>query len=137
MASLFHRPDKRDWFLILIGALSLLIGYGYILAATPPSVRNPLTLALKIMPLWVWGAVWVAAGLYCIFAGLTDRRVGGFTIAPAMPIMWGVWYLLGWLDGDAPRGWITTGIFWALAGAVISVAGLTDPRPIATPKGQP
>ncbi len=127
---LLNLPDRRDWFLALIGALALLLGYAYTVVHIPPGVKNPIRVALQLMPLWAWGAAWVAAGAYCILAAFTDRRVGGFTVAPFMPSVWGFAYLVGWINGDADRGWITTGIFWALAGAVYCVAGLIDPAPL-------
>jgi hypothetical protein len=127
---LIHLPDRRDWFLIMIGALWVLLGYAYTGVHVPPGAKSPIRIALQIMPLWAWGLSWLLAGLYCILAAFTDRRVGGFTVAPFMPGVWGLAYLAGWIEGDAPRGWLSVGIFWALAGSICFVAGLIDPRPV-------
>jgi hypothetical protein len=124
-------PDRRDGFLILIGALSLLLGYAYAISPAPQTMKSAIGTALNFAPLWVYGVAWLAAGGYCLAAGFTDRRIGGFAVAAAMPTLWGSVYLLSWLHGDSGRGWLTAGIFWALAGAVICVSGLVDPSPIA------
>jgi len=130
---MFGQVDRRDRFLVLIGALALLLGYAYSVAKVPRGVRSSLSTALHIAPLWVYGMAWLAAGVYCIAAAVT-RRVNGFPIASATPTLWGSVYIIGWLHGDPGRGWVTAGIFYALAGAVYCVAGLVDPDPITSRK---
>jgi hypothetical protein len=131
---LIHLPDRRDWFLVMIGVVWLLLGYAYTLVHIPRGVKVPIRLALEVMPLWAWGVAWVVAGAYCVLAAFTDRKVGGFTVAPMMPTIWGFAYLAGWLHGDADRGWITVAIFWALAAAIMFVARLIDPRAALAPR---
>lgn len=126
----FQRPDLRDWFLIIIGLLALLLGYAYGVAHVPHGVRTSLSTALSVLPLKAYAALWLATGLYCVLAGLTARRIGGFVVASMMFILWGLLYLLGWLAGDPGRGWVTAAIFGALAAAVYCVSGLVDPTPI-------
>lgn len=128
--SRFQRPDLRDWFLIIIGALALLLGYAYGVARVPHGVRTSLSTALTVLPLKAYAAMWGASGLYCILAGVTARRIGGFVVASMMFILWGMLYLLGWFAGDPGRGWVTAAIFAALAAAVYCVSGLVDPSPI-------
>jgi hypothetical protein len=127
-----QRPDRRDGFLILIGVLSLILGYSYSLAHVSQTVHLALRTATEFVPLRVLAAGWLIAGGYCILAALTRRPIGGFTVAVIMPTGWGTAYFVGWLNGDVGRGWVTAVLFWALAGAVFEVAGLVDPTPIAT-----
>lgn len=124
------RPDRRDGFLVLIGLLSLLLGYAYTVATVPHGVRTSLSTALHLAPLSVYGIAWLACGAACITAALTGWAALGFPIASATPFLWGSLYFVGWLCGDPGRGWVTAAIFYALAGAVYCVAGLIDPRPI-------
>jgi hypothetical protein len=126
----WQRPDLRDWFLILIGILALLLGYAYGVARVPHGVRTSLSTGLSVMPLRGYAALWAAAGAYCIVAGFTARRIGGFTVASFMFTLWGMVYLIGWLHGDPGRGWVTAAIFAGFAGAIYCVSGLVDPTPI-------
>jgi hypothetical protein len=132
----FQRPDLRDAFLMLIGALSLLLGYAYGVAHIPKNVHTALYTATLILPLKAYAAAWIASGVYCVVAGLSARHIGGFTAAVLMPTVWGAVYMIGWVNGDTGRGWVTACIFWALAGAVYCVSGLVDPTPIARPLGE-
>lgn len=120
---------------MLIGALSLLLGYAYSVARVPHGVRSSLSTALQLAPLWVYGVAWLLTGVCCVAAALS-RRVNGFPVASGMPTLWGSAYLIGWVHGDPGRGWLTAAIFYVLAGAVYCVAGLVDPDPIATPRGR-
>lgn len=129
-----RRPDRRGGFLLLIGALALLLGYAYTVADIPHGVRTSLSTALHLAPLWVFGCGWLLTGLCCIIAALS--RLNGFPVAAGMLTLWGSAYLVGWINGDPGRGWVTAGIFYALAGAVYCVAGLVDPTPITRPRGR-
>lgn len=131
-----QRPDLRDWFLITIGALALLLGYAYGVADVPHGVRTSLSTATTILPLRAYAALWAAVGLYCIASGLTAHRIGGFTVASTMLTLWAIAYLIGWLLGDPGRGWVTAAIFATLAGGVYCVSGLVDPTPIAEARQQ-
>jgi vacuolar-type H+-ATPase subunit I/STV1 len=127
---LLQRPDLRDWFLIIFGVLALLLGYAYGVARVPHGVRTSIYTATQILPLKAYAFMWAAAGAYSVAAGLTSRRVGGFTVASAMFTLWGLIYLIGWLNGDPGRGWVTAALFGGLAAAVYCVSGLVDPTPI-------
>ncbi|WP_165242167.1 hypothetical protein [Corynebacterium lizhenjunii] len=56
----------------------------------------------------VWGAVWVATGLFCLVA----TRVGAWLpaavgMAVGLHLAWAASYLLGTLAGDTARGWVS------------------------------
>jgi hypothetical protein len=133
MRRMFSKPDRRDRFLVLMGAVFVLLGYAYTIVTVPHGVRTPIDTIIGHVPLWAFGIAWLATGVYSVMAGFTDRHIGGFTVAVAMPFLWGAIYLVSWINGDPGRGWVTTGVFWGLSAAVYSVAGLVDPTPIATP----
>jgi len=131
----WQRPDLRDWFLMTIGGLGLLLGYAYAVATIPHSVRTSLSTATEFVPLRVYGVLWLVAGAYCVVSGLALRRIGGFTVATGMFTLWGLAYLIGWLHGDPGRGWVTAALFGGLARAVYCVSGLVDPTPIIVKAG--
>lgn len=121
-----RKPDRRDGFLLLIGALSLLLGFAYAISKVPPNVHNSLSAVTRYVPLHYFGALWLLAGFLCISSAFFRRPSNGFAFAAFMPTVWGAAYLYGWLAGEPGRGYITAGIFWALAGAIACVSGLMD-----------
>jgi hypothetical protein len=125
----YSRPDRRDAYLILKGMLFLVLGYAYAVARVPGTTRNSLSTATSLLPLHFYGWCWVAAGLYCILAAFS-RRGGGFAVGVFMPSVWGLIYLICWINGDPGRGWVSTAIFWSIAGAMFCASGLIDPTPV-------
>jgi len=123
---------RRGAFLILFGAVYLLIGYSY-LTLTPASetaVRHALRLALNAAPLPAWGWAWITAGVTAAACGAVcpGRKAVGYGVAVAPPALWAVVYLAAWLAGDVPRGWVSAAIYAALAAAVAVIAGMPEPR---------
>lgn len=127
LRSLIARPDRRDNYLLGKGILSVFVGYAYTVAPVPRASRNALSTATELVPLWVYGALWIAAGAYCIVAAYVPRNIGGFRVSVIMPAVWGSLYLACWLNGDPGRGWVLAGIFWSIARATYCASGLIDP----------
>lgn len=128
-----NRPDRSDAYLMVKGALFLSLGIAYTLVDVPSSARNSLSTVTDFIPLHVFGYLWLAVGFYCIAAGLFDWKVIGFAVGIIMPILWGLIYGVCWIHGDPGRGWVSTVLFWAIAGAMYCAAGMVDPRPIVKP----
>ena len=135
------RVGRRGLFLVLFGAVYLLIGYSYLTVSqtSQPLVKHALRLALNVAPLTVYGWLWVAAGGLAAVSGLftitSSRRPIGFIAAVVMPSLWTLVYLAAWIDGDVPRGWVSALLFGLLAAAVWVVAGMPDPHEF--PKAKP
>jgi hypothetical protein len=125
-----NKPDRRDGYLFLKGALFVFLGYAYAVAHVPSTTRNSLSTVTQYVPLWVFGVLWMAAGTYCITAGFSRRKLDGFAVGVLMPSIWGLLYLICWIHGDPGRGWVSAGIFWAIAGAMYCASGLIDPMPV-------
>lgn len=123
----FNRPDRRDTYLLIKGAMHILVGYAYALAPVPSATRNSLSTATDYIPLWVYGCLWIAAGVYIIVAALSTRPIGGWTVGVFTPALWGVLYTICWLHGDPGRGWVLGGVFCCIAGAMYCACGLIDP----------
>ena len=121
---------RRGVFLILFGAVYLLIGYSYLGVHVTPAVRHALRLALNLAPLTVYAWLWLGSGTVLVLSGLVSpgRKPVGFTVAVVMPVLWAVVYSAAWIAGDIPRGWVQAAIFAALAAAVAVVAGMPEPR---------
>lgn len=125
---LSRQLGRRGAFLLSFGFIWALIGYGMITAPQPD--KRGLVVPLTWLPLWVWGCLWLAAGLVAIgSAFLPGRRdAPGFVALLVIVLPWGLGYLLSWWPLQTfPRGWIAASLYGALGAAVVVVAGWAEP----------
>ena len=118
---------RRGAILLSYGVVWAIIGYGQI-TSPAPDLRG-LRLLLQMMPLDVWGWIWVASGLIAIISAWLpqERDWPGFLALPLMVLPWAVSYLLAWIIGDFPRGWVAAVVWGAIAAPVLVTAGWREP----------
>ena len=118
---------RRGAILLCYGVVWAIIGYGQI-TAPQPDLRG-LRLLLQIMPLAAWGWLWVASGLIAVVSAWLPqgRDWPGFLALPLMVLPWAASYLLAWILGDFPRGWVAAVVWGAIAAPVLVVAGWREP----------
>ncbi|MFE6126820.1 hypothetical protein ACFQ6Q_00885 [Streptomyces sp. NPDC056437] len=118
---------RRGAYLLSIGTVWTLIGYGMVTAPQPD--QRGLRLLLDRVPLEVWGWLWIAAGLTAIVSAFLPegRDWPGFLVLPLMVLPWVISYLVAWWQGDFPRGWIAAALYGALAAGIFVVAGWREP----------
>lgn len=118
---------RRGAILLSYGIVWAIIGYGQI-TSPAPDLRG-LRLLLQTMPLEAWGWIWVASGIIAIISAWLPqgRDWPGFLALPLMVLPWMVSYLLAWIIGDFPRGWVATVVWGAIAAPVLVVAGWREP----------
>jgi len=118
---------RRGAILLSYGIVWAIIGYGQI-TSPAPDLRG-LRLLLQTMPLDAWGWIWVASGIIAIVSAWLPqgRDWPGFLALPLMVLPWMVSYLLAWIIGDFPRGWVATVVWGAIAAPVLVVAGWREP----------
>lgn len=118
---------RRGAILLCYGVVWAIIGYGQI-TAPAPDLRG-LRLLLQMMPLDVWGWIWVVSGLIAIVSAWLppEKDWPGFLALPLMVLPWTVSYLLAWILGDYPRGWLASVVWGAIAAPVLVVAGWREP----------
>jgi hypothetical protein len=121
---------RRGAILASYGTMWALYGYGQLISPQPD--QRGLTLATQMLPLHVWGWLWIATGLIAIASSWMPQGVDwpGFLALPLIVLPWMLSYLTSWLQGDFPRGWVAAAVWAVVAVPVIVVAGWREaPRP--------
>ena len=118
---------RRGAILLCYGTVWALYGYAQIVSPQPD--QRGLTAALELMPLDAWGALWVAIGIVALVSAWLPqgRDWVAFLLLPLMVVPWIVSYLIAWIVGDFPRGWVATLVWAAIAVPVWVVAGWREP----------
>lgn len=118
---------RRGAILLSYGTVWLLVGYGQLVSPQPD--QRGLHLALQLLPLTVWGWLWIAAGLIALVSAWMPQGVdwAGFLALPLIVLPWMASYLVSWLQGDFPRGWIAAVVWAAIAVPVLVAAGWREP----------
>jgi hypothetical protein len=116
----------RGKFLILFAMIYSLVGYSYVMAGITATRRAtfgwlPDWLSFSILA-WPW---LIAAGIAVVSAILynpprTDRF--GFMALAVVPMVWGCMFLISWLAGFAPTGWISAITYFAFSATVTLVS---------------
>jgi fatty acid desaturase len=118
---------RRGAILLCYGTVWALYGYAQITSPQPD--QRGLQPILERVPLTVWGCLWVATGLTAIVSAFLPqgRDWVGFLALPGMVLPWMTSYLLAWLMGDFPRGWVAALVWAVIAVPVLVVAGWREP----------
>lgn len=127
-----YRIGRRGLFLALFGIAYLLIGQALIKVDVTPEINHLFRFATFFMPIYGWGIAWVVCGCIAILDGLWHRGTDiiGFTVAVLIPLAWSIVYLAAWIQEDRPHSnlWQSSLLYAVLAGAVLIVAGMPEPR---------
>lgn len=114
---------------MLLGVAVLAQGVGYLLR---DSEGAPDAIKRLVLPMCVWGAVWIAAGSWCIYQALTPPQ-SHTDVWPVVGItcLWAAAYAVHWvilgINGDWSSNW-STAVAWAgLACLIISWARCVNP----------
>jgi hypothetical protein len=118
---------RRGAILLCYGTVWALYGYAQLVSPQPD--QRGLTLAIQIMPLHVWGWLWIAAGLIALMSAWLPQGAdwAGFLALPLIVLPWMLSYLTSWLQGDFPRGWVSAAVWAVIAVPVLVVAGWREP----------
>ncbi|MFF5445503.1 hypothetical protein [Streptomyces sp. NPDC012888] len=118
---------RRGAILSCYGLVWLLYGYGQI--TTPQPDQRGLQTLLALMPLTAWGWVWIAAGVVALVSAWAPpgRDAAAFYVLPLIVVPWMASYLVAWLLGDYPRGWVAAAVWAVITVPVLVTAGWPEP----------
>lgn len=118
---------RRGAILLSYGTVWAL--YGYAQLVTPQADQRGLDLALQLLPLHVWGWLWIGAGAVALVAAWVPQGVDwpGFLALPLIALPWWLSYMTAWIQGVFPRGWVVAAVWAAIAVPVLVVAGWREP----------
>jgi hypothetical protein len=125
---------RRGAFLCLFATVYLLIGYSYLSLPSTAARSTAFRWLPDWFPLTYLGWPWIIAGLIAITSSYayepprSDRA--GFSAMTAVPLAWSLMFLLLWLAGFAPTGWISASTYAGFAAGVMVVSGWPNPVPI-------
>lgn len=89
------------------------------------SLLNPSetqTATLHPVPPQIWAVIWLVEAVMCVMGAVAHRfdRIA-FAVAGGVVFAWSVAYLLAWVVGTAPRGWLGAVIYMELAVLIATV----------------
>jgi len=125
------RPWQRHSLVLTVaGLVYVIVGIAYALIPLTPARAQTLQLALWLMPIQAWAAVWVAAGGCAIVSGRWPEfsDTWGYIALEALSTLWAVFYLLAVFAGHGAG--VSGFCVWALVAFVWwAVSGLRNPVP--------
>lgn len=127
-----HVDGKRGQFLLVGSGAFTAIGASYILVTTESRSKAFSWLPLHLGP-GELGWVWVAVGLFGLFVGALSKCLPpkfnsvayGALITP--PVLWAVVFLIAWVIGAHPLGWVSAISYALMAGWILVVSDWPNP----------
>jgi hypothetical protein len=122
-----HRLGRRGRCLLFFALLDLIYGASL---ADPDAETRPGTFLdwmATVTPLWTWAALWIVAGLICLWYAFQQCDRVGYTAAIFIKVVWGLACIGAWLVGDVERGYAPAAIWLAFALLVANLAGWPEP----------
>lgn len=125
------RPWRRHSLVLLVAGLAYVaIGLSLILTELTPPRAQALEVALKRMPIDVWGCVWIAAGILCVISSRWPPIVEtwGYMVLTGLSAGWSATYGLGVIFAHSPASNWSSAITWALMAFLWwAISGLINP----------
>lgn len=123
MRRLVNRMGRRGYFLGFFGILGLVYSL-YLIKPPAETKTGPSYKQLgTILPLRAVGFLWLAMALICLVQMWTKRDKLAFMLSSGVFGGWGLIYLSGWIFNIIPLGWLSSAIWFVLAGGSMIVSG--------------
>jgi hypothetical protein len=128
---LLDRVGRRGAALLFFAGIDAMWAFALL---NPPSPMTPAyAWPATVAPLWAWALAWAGVGLVCVVFAFRRHDTPAFTAAVTIKVLWGGIVVLGWITGQAERGYVLATFFLAFAAFVFLIAGgipAPPPRPV-------
>lgn len=136
--NLRRQVGRRGAALLFFAALDIVYCHALLFPSRRARDSDSLQYLARILPLWVWAAIWGTVGVLCLVQAFRRKDSLAFSVAIGVKVLWGLVSLFGWLLGGVDRGYVTAAIWLAFAGFVAIIASWPEPingrgRPRWTP----
>lgn len=120
----------RRWGLGSVSVVYFSRGLAYSGTAIPEPLPLGLNTISELVPIWVYGILWIAAGIDCLWVAHKRKAPLAVAFMTGMPTLWGSAYLISWVaSGFDSRDWITVILYYCLA--MIAVCfGVIPPKEV-------
>lgn len=127
---LWDRLGPRGLCLLSWAWVDSMFGIGML--AAPGQIRAAPAYSFpgKLLPVPLWGAIWLLTAVVLIFFAFRQKDSPGFAVAIAIKLFWGILMAGGWLTGEIPRGYVSMG-WWVGAAVVVAVCSRYLPLRVA------
>jgi hypothetical protein len=118
---------RRGAFQALFAAAYLALGASYAFLPSSPGRAQALAYLPDFIPLNILGLIWLVAGVFGVVGATRPRPKDewSFMVLTLAPTVWGCLYLAASFTGTSAQGWVTSVLYWCIAGAVMVVSGMT------------
>lgn len=131
------RPFRRHSLVLLVlGGVYVLIGLAYGLSPTTPERSVSLHVALQIMPMGYWGALWIVIGSLGMISSRwpIPSEKWGYSVLSGMSALWACFYAWGPILYGAPVGMLSAALAWGMVSFLWwAISGLINPIPHKVP----
>jgi hypothetical protein len=118
-----HRTGRRGAFLLFLAVLDLCYGYALTVMAVAPLKHAPSYL----LPVHVWGWIWIGTGAVCASGVFMARDWPQFTVAAAMQATWGLLWADLWIVQGVPGGWVSITVWLSFGLTTVLIGGWPEP----------
>jgi hypothetical protein len=127
-----HRKiGRRGACLLIFGFVPAMIGASLFVQPHDRHGQSRIVPVLgHIAPAGFWAVLWVVLGvgaMVCSFFGWRAMRIG-YTLAYALPLIWGAADFVSWALGELPVGWVASFIYLGYSLLVVIVSGWDEPN---------
>ncbi len=118
--------------MLLLGSMFVLIGVTILQTRDEmtgsPFARRAYEAHLDLMPLGVWGSLFIACGAVALGSAFIRQHTWwGFTALMAVSSLWGLEFVASWMQNGYGRAWLGA-LQWAIVvGVLLIIVGWEDP----------
>jgi hypothetical protein len=123
-----RHAGRRGAFLAFLTVLDL--AFGYSVFELPRAALLQINI---LLPLHVWGWLWIGTGIICASGIFIQADRVQYTLAALLKTAWGLLYAYLWWQG-VPNSWASVVVWLSFAMTVVLIASWPESAKITTPE---